>query len=60
MSDEKLGRLGNTCHMNRMQGGRRGEGGEAVPDHKYVCNEPESFLPVLRSTRNLVNVWGVA
>ena len=53
---KKRGRPGNTYHVNDvrwMQGGRGG----VVPDYKYGRNVPESdFL----STRDLVNVWGLA
>ena len=58
---KKRGRPGNTYHVNDvrwMQGGRRG--GRCLISSTDAINLRASFLPVKRSTRDLVNVWGLA
>ena len=59
---EKRGRLGNTYHVNDVRwtrGGRR-EGGARLLTSTGAINLRASFLPVKQSTRDLVNVWGLA
>ena len=56
-SGEGLG----TPIMCMTSGGHEMDVGEVVPDYKYRCNNLRaSFLPVKRSTRDVVNAWGLA